>query len=111
MACITASLFHLSLPELGPAVNPCLPRVGRPTLDHLIEQVDADGSPGRSHLVRRQDRVDPATAAEIDHGLPGSKLGVRDRVPDPESPRGADSLMLNSSPRTSALPMLRARTY
>lgn len=56
--------------------------VGGGRLQHLGEHVEPDGSPTRRHRKGRQDRVDPAPAAEVQDDLAPSERGGAHGVAD-----------------------------
>ncbi len=48
--------------------------------EHLVRHVEPVGGPGRADPLRRQDHVDPAARAEVEHRLALVQIGDRDRV-------------------------------
>jgi hypothetical protein len=61
--------------------------VGPSPLAHLLQHVQADGSPTDADLPGGQDRVDPTATADVEDGLPGLQIGMTHRAGDTQGPR------------------------
>ena len=79
-------------------VAPALAAFARASVEHLVGHVDAVGESGRADPARRQQHVDAAARAQVEHPLARAQLGDRDRVPAAQAgrrpPRAGSSLLL-----------------
>ena len=72
-------VLDVALEELD-ILEPALALVLLGERQHLVGHVEAVRFAGRSDAPRRQQHVDAAAGAEIEHGLAGLQLGQRGRI-------------------------------
>ena len=65
-----------------------LGRVALGEREHLVGHIEPDGPSGRADPLGREQDVDPAARAEVEHALAFAKLGDGDRVAAAQATRG-----------------------
>ena len=71
--------FHVRRAGLG--------RVRPRESEHLVGHVHPVGESGLTHPPGREQHVDPAPGAEVEHALAGAQLCYRERIAAPEARR------------------------